>query len=241
MEHSASAAAKLQGWLTQIGVGGSSSQLEDLVAYTQAILGENQRINVTAIRELDDALRLHVVDSALGLRAIANAPEGAVLDLGTGGGFPGVVIGILSAREVLLLDSVRKKTEAIHRALGVLEPERRLSVRWARSEALAMEAPASFSVVTARAVAELPVLVELAAPLLTNRGRLVAFKGVPGTEELERADRVAKVVGLRRLETTEFELPEGGERRTILVFGRIGASSIGLPRNPGLAAKSPLA
>jgi 16S rRNA (guanine527-N7)-methyltransferase len=96
-------------------------------------------------------------------------------------------------------------------------------------------------VVTARAVAALPTLVELAAPLLSHGGRLIAFKGRLAQTEIGRGDTAAAKCGLRREGIRAFELTETGEARTLVTYRRVGDPSLALPRRVGMASKQPLA
>lgn len=211
------------------------------VEYLRDLLEANKRVNLTAIREMDEALRLHLIDSLSALPEVDAAPEGALLDIGTGGGFPGVPLGIATGRRVVLADSVRKKVIVIDEILSQMAPKIEYRVSSDRVESLANSEAGEYAVVTARAVSELPALVELAAPLLMEGGRLVALKAQISDEEVERSLRVAKLVGMSRVSTRTFTLPRGGEERTIIVFERRGAPKLRLPRRVGLAQNQPLA
>jgi 16S rRNA (guanine527-N7)-methyltransferase len=98
-----------------------------------------------------------------------------------------------------------------------------------------------FPVVVARAVSELPALVELASPVLAMDGRLYCLKGSPTQEETTRGLAAADLVGMVHMYEREFELPEGAGHRTILCYRKSGESSVALPRREGLAQNSPLA
>ena len=164
-----------------------------------------------------------------------------MLDLGSGAGFPGIPLAVASGRRVMLLDSVGKKVrelEAIISAMGLIDI---LVAKADRAESLARTARDGFSVVTARAVSELPALVELAAPLLVQGGQLICLKGTPGRDEVRRADKVAGLVGMGLCSVREFDLPEGAGHRTILAYGKLGTASVRLPRREGMAQHSPLA
>jgi 16S rRNA (guanine527-N7)-methyltransferase len=212
------------------------------VDYLDAVLRENEAINLTAVTDRVSALRLHVVDSMAVLPEVAAAPAGRLIDLGTGGGFPGVPLALASKRVTALVDSVRKKIDAIERCLGEARvPREGISSVWARAEELAQREPATAAVVVARAVAELPVLVELAAPLLQDGGRLVALKGSLAQDEDERGHAAADLVGLKGVETRKFRLPGGNESRAVVVYEKVGPATLQLPRRVGMAAKRPLA
>lgn len=213
---------------------------EQCVDFLLGILDANQSVNLTGISEPKSAVRLHLLDSLAALPEVEQSPEGELLDLGSGGGFPGVPLGLATLRRAVLLDSVRKKAKAVRRVAqecGLSD----LDVRDARAEDLARTDGQRFAVVVARAVGRLPSLVELAAPLLRDGGRLVALKGRLTAQELEAGDRVACIVGLSRVSAREFDLPEAGDRRRVIVYEKKAVSEIPLPRRTGLAQSRPLA
>lgn len=225
--------------------------LSACVAYLLEVLFENESVNVTAIRDPREALRLHVVDSLAALPDVLSAPSGPLCDVGSGGGFPGVPLCLASGREGVLLDSVGRKSELVARALAATASRMREShlgvdltgvmPATARAEEYALEAPAQFAVVTSRAVAELPVLVEYAAPLLIDRGAFVALKGSPSIDEIAKGRSAAEICGMTLMAERHYTLPAGGEARAIFVFERTSAPSIALPRGTGRASKRPLA
>lgn len=211
------------------------------VSYLSEVLVANQRVNLTAIREMDDALRLHLEDSLSALPEVDEAPEGVLLDIGTGGGFPGVPLGIATGRPVVLADSVRKKVAVVDEILAAMIPPIEYRTCSERVESIAMQEKGRYACVTARAVSELPALVELASPLLMDGGRLVALKAQLPFEEFERAERVAGMVGMSHVSTRRFKLPRGDEERAVVVFERRGKAKVTLPRRIGLAQNQPLA
>lgn len=185
---------------------------------------------------------LHVEDSLLGLEAVSKAPNGMYLDMGTGGGFPGVPIAVETGRDSLLVDSVGKKVAAVQ------EITDQLSLRnihtWAgRLEDLAIQKPSAFAVVTARALSKLSVLMELASPLLCKEGRLVCYKARIDGEELEHAKALQGKLNMWLVDHQEYQLKDKqGEvfTRQIIVFEKRGQSKIKLPRKVGFAQRKPL-
>jgi 16S rRNA (guanine527-N7)-methyltransferase len=93
----------------------------------------------------------------------------------------------------------------------------------------------------ARAVSELPALVELASPLLSKGGILVCLKGSPSCEEVDRGDSVALIVGMQREYQRSFDLPEQAGHRTVVCYQKTAGSQVKLPRREGLAQRAPLA
>jgi 16S rRNA (guanine527-N7)-methyltransferase len=180
---------------------------------------------------------VHVADSLAGLDVAAVREARRIADLGSGAGLPGLVLAIERPEaEVVLVESVGKKCVWLERtaeALGLGN----VRVACARAEELQEE---PFDVVTARALAALPVLVEYAAPLLREGGSLVAWKGAVSDEEDADGLHAAEVLGLERAEVRAVEPYAGSERRTLHVFRKVAPTPAGYPRRPGMAAKRPL-
>jgi 16S rRNA (guanine527-N7)-methyltransferase len=232
--------ADLSTGLAVLGVSVTKARRLKCIKYLSGVLHANNALNLTRISDPGNAVRLHLLDSLAALPEVEAAPAGRMLDIGTGGGFPGVPLAIASGRGAVLLDSVAKKATAVEgllRAVGLPDIE----IVSQRAEVYAREASGEFAVVLARAVAPLPSLLELGAPFLRESGRLVLLKGRPADEEIESGDRVARIVGVRRCGTRAFNIPDSGERRTVLTYERIGCSSVALPRRDGLAQRRPLA
>lgn len=213
----------------------------NMIDYLLEILAVNERINLTNITEPEAALRLHIVDSLTALPELAGSPVGPALDIGSGGGFPGVPLAIASGRPFTLLDSVAKKGCAVRDVLENLSPYALdIEVLSARAEQQAIPDRGQFSAVVARAVAPLPSLVELASPFLQPGGLLIALKGRPDSSERGSGAAVARMVGMAEQSWRELSLPRGGERRTVVAYIKERRSTVDLPRRAGLAQHSPL-
>jgi 16S rRNA (guanine527-N7)-methyltransferase len=195
----------------------------------------------TTIREPPAALDAHIADSLVALELPAVRQATQVADLGSGAGFPGLVLAVaLPAAVVDLVESSRRKREVIDRLIVAAGIDNARSVRL-RAEALAAgSARDIYDLVTARAVASLPVLVEYAAPLLRMDGALVAWKGArDGTAERD-GDRAAEQIGLSSGEAIAVEPFPGAHSRHLHVFVKRGPTPERFPRRPGMAAKRPL-
>jgi 16S rRNA (guanine527-N7)-methyltransferase len=226
--------------LAEAGIQLPGQTRERVLRHIDWVLETNQFVNLTAITDPEAAIRLHGVDSLVALSEVSAAPAGILLDLGTGAGFPGMPLALATNRRAVLLDSVTKKSSVLGEFLQAEGLGGRIEARSGRVEELARERPGSFAVVTARAVAPLASLVELAAPLLVEGGKLVALKARIEPEELASADAAASVTGMKRTSKREFTLPRGGEARTVVVYERAGEAKVALPRRTGAAQKRPL-
>jgi 16S rRNA (guanine527-N7)-methyltransferase len=210
----------------------------DLLArHLDMVYEANEHTNLTRVPR-DSAPMLHVADSLSGLAAMEDSPEGPWADIGSGAGFPGIPLAVLSRRHVDLIESVGKKAAVLSGISQELCLD--VSVLACRAEEAAESRPGSWSAVAARAVAPLPALVELASPLLIQGGVLVCWKGALTGEEEARGARSARIVGMEHATTTRVLLP-GGAERAIVVFRKTGSPSLQLPRRPGRAQRSPLA
>jgi 16S rRNA (guanine527-N7)-methyltransferase len=214
--------------------------LDECCDYLLRVLRANESVNLTAIRDPGAALRLHLVDSLAVLPEVRSAPDGPLCDIGSGGGFPGVPLCLATGRRGIVLDSARRKMDAVSAVLDAMQVSAVTTVH-GRAEEYALERPYSFAVVTSRAVADLPILVEYAAPLLSQDGAFVALKGTPSKDEFERGLRAAALCGIELKSVRDYVLPRGGEARQALLFARTGNPAIRLPRTVGRAAKRPLA
>ena len=227
--------------LSSYGIVITKEQSDTLVSYLQLVIEKNKVINLTRITEPTDAVTLHLVDSLLPLacKEIGIGKEDHLLDMGTGAGFPGVPLAVVTGAHALLVDSVRKKVDAVSefcRTLGL----RGAITRHARLEELAREIPLSQEYVFARAVARTNVLLEYATPFLTMDGKLVVEKGRPDDEELEEADHAARLCGMKFVSRETFELPRELGHREILIYKKARKAQIKLPRKNGMARQNPL-
>ena len=227
--------------LSSYGIVITNEQADTLVSYLQLVIEKNKVINLTRITEPTDAVTLHLVDSLLPLacKEIGIGKEDHLLDMGTGAGFPGAPLAVVTGAHALLVDSVRKKVDAVSefcRTLGL----RGAITRHARLEELAREIPLSQEYVFARAVARTNVLLEYATPFLTMDGKLVVEKGRPDDEELEEADHAARLCGMKFVSRETFELPRELGHREILIYKKARKAQIKLPRKNGMARQNPL-
>jgi 16S rRNA (guanine527-N7)-methyltransferase len=185
-------------------------------------------VGVTAIRDPAEAAARHVLDALAGLPAVDAAPSGALADVGSGGGLPGLVLAIVRpARETHLIEATARKAAFI--ADTAAELGLQVHVHAERSEDVARGALRdACACVVARALAPPAVAAELCLPLCRPGGRLVLWSREPAGEELAVA---AAALAARVL---------APECPGVLVIGKLGATPERFPRRPGMAAKRPL-
>ncbi len=165
-----------------------------------------------------------------------------VIDVGTGAGFPGLVLKIVCpGLQLTLLEATRKKVDFLQAVVRRLELEEVQAV-WARAEEAGRDAMyrEQYDIAVARAVAGLPVLVEYALPFCRVGGVFIAQKGAHIEEELEQSRYAIQVLGGRLREVQSYELPTLDEPRTLVVIEKVYATPKEYPRRPGVPAKKPL-
>lgn len=212
--------------------------VDRLARHARAVLETNAVMNLTSVPEAD-FVPLHILDSLSALPYLRAEGPGVFVDLGSGAGYPGIPLAIMSGRPVVLVESVRKKAAFLEAVCAELRLE--ATVRPVRAEELALECPGSFDVVVARALSSLPSLVELAAPLLRQGGVLVCMKGRPDPSELLRGEAAAAKCGLVMERADAVEVPFVDAARTIVIYRKSGPARMRLPRRNGLAQRQPLA
>jgi 16S rRNA (guanine527-N7)-methyltransferase len=232
---------ELSEYLALMGLRPEEQALELLVRHVELVLAANERVNLTRVVEPAGALRRHTADSLSVLEDLDAAAPGSVLDMGSGAGFPGIPLAICSSRRFTLLDSVGKKIREVDSMLVSLGLSERVTARAERAESFAKSRASANSVVVARAVSELPALVELASPLLATGGLLFCMKGSPDELEVNRAEEAGALVGMKPEYSRSFDLPQNVGHRTILCYRKVSKGKVALPRREGLAQHSPLA
>ena len=200
----------------------------------------NKIHNLTRIDSFEDGMLLHIEDSLSGLPEFKKAPEGLYADIGTGGGFPGIPLAIMSDRETLLVDSVQKKVRVIEDIASTLGLSDRVSTYAGRIEDLSKERKKEFSVITARALSSFPSLLELVSPLLKNGGEFICYKAHVSDEDLVQIKELEDIFGLQLVSKRDFLLSDNETQRCILVFKKKHSAKIKLPRRVGLAQKKPI-
>lgn len=200
-------------------------------------------ISGTAVETAVQARDIHIADSLAGLEIPQLAAARSIVDIGSGAGFPGLVLAVaLPKARVTLVDSVRKKMEAAAALARELEIEN-VECVWARAEELAVAGSPhreAFEVVTARALAPLAVLLEYAAPLLATGGCLVAWKGSPSDDELAGARAAETQLGFEHGALIETKPFAGSRARHFYVATKVRPTEDRFPRRPGVALKRPL-
>lgn len=218
----------------------NDAQLAQFAQYADLLRAWNAHTNVTAIATPEAIYRRHFLDSLSLALVWGDAPQ-QLIDIGSGGGFPGVPLKILRPElQLTLVDSVGKKTAFLEQLVKTLGLQQ-VRVLTARIEALGRD-PAErerYDVVTARAVAELRVLVEYALPLARVGGRVLAPKGAAAAAEIAAAERAVALLGGATPERIAIDLP-GQDDAAVVVVPKIAPTAPQYPRAVGLPRRRPL-
>ena len=214
---------------------------EKLSKYGKLLLEQNQVMNLTAIRDEAGVARLHMLDCAA-LLLCADLEGRTLIDVGTGAGFPGLVLKILvPSLQVTLLDSLGKRVDWLARTAERLEL-RGVTAIHARAEeqALVRGFRDSYDYSTARAVADLRLLCELCLPYVRPGGRFLAMKSVDSAPELSNAAHAVKLLGGRTDIPFDYAIPGTEVTHRIIPIQKVAPTLKGYPRRWSRIQKEPL-
>lgn len=210
--------------------------------YRRELLDWNTRVNLTAITNPEEVLSKHFLDS-LSLLQAYDRPQTRLLDIGSGAGFPGLPLKIVRpAWPVVLVEATGKKVAFLRHMIETLELPGITAIH-ARAEDLAQqrEYRAAFDLVTARAVAALPVLLEYAAPFSCVGGIIVLYKKGDLAEELLQGQRAARQLGVSPPVDQPVKIPGLADDRRLLVWRQHSLCPPQYPRSHAAMLKKPLA
>ena len=206
---SVSLAQLLSEGIDQLGLTLDTAQQEKLLAYVALLAKWNKTYNLTAVREPERMIGLHILDS-LSLAPFLRGAK-SMLDVGSGGGLPGVCIAVaMPTLAVVMLDSLQKKTTFVRQAIGELGLTN-ASVVCERVEHF--QPKRKFDVVASRAFAELADFVKGASRLVASGGRMLAMKGVYPHDEIGRQPS-----GVRVVEVVALNVPQIDGKRHLVIL-----------------------
>jgi 16S rRNA (guanine527-N7)-methyltransferase len=209
--------------------------------HVRLLLAWTEAINLTAVRDPVAAARVHVIDSLAAVAPIRSFGVARFLDLGSGGGLPGIPLALaLPAPDALLVEPIGKKARFLSTVTAAIGAEDRIGVATERAETLARDPRhrGRWPLVTARAVSSLADLVELAFPLLAEGGRLVAWKRGDVVAEVAAAHDAMAALGGGTTEVVEVAAP-GLAGHRLVVATRFGRVPDAYPRDPAARKRRP--
>lgn len=226
--------------LDQLNIPWDQTVKNQLIGYMDGILEWNEKINLTAIRDKEEFIVKHLIDSVL----CYNFPEyqnaEKVIDVGTGAGFPGIPLAVISPdKDFVLADSLNKRLKVIRILADDLLIENVETVH-ARAEDLARNKGyrQKFDLCVSRAVANLPVLCEYCLPFIRKGGFLLSYKGPEADREVSDAAKAIRTLGGKLVRIQSAEL--SGFDHNIVVIEKIQDTPAKYPRKAGTPVKEPI-
>ena len=225
--------------LAKLGITISKEALDQLNKYYQFLITYNEQVNLTAITEKEEVYLKHFYDSATLLKVLEIDLTKKYLDVGSGAGFPGMVVKILRPEiAITFVDSNHKKTDFLKQLVKELNLEN-VTIVTDRVEDYAKNNKESFDFVFARAVASMPILTEICLPLVKVGGNFIALKGKV-EKELEDSKATVKILNGEIKAIESFNLLPDDYQRTLVVISKINKTPSGYPRHYSQIKKKPL-
>lgn len=228
--------------LNYFGIQLTDHQREKFLIYYEMLVEWNQVMNLTAITEYEDVMKKHFVDSVSLVKAYDLKKKISVIDVGTGAGFPGLVLKIVFPDlQVTLLDSLNKRIKFLNAVIDTLNLSGVEAIH-GRAEDLARpgEYREKYDLCVSRAVANLSTLSEYCLPFLKEGGFFISYKSEKAFEEAAAAEKAISVLGGRIRNQVKFQLPDSEIYRNLIVIEKTGRTPEIYPRKAGLPAKEPI-
>lgn len=224
------------------GVDSSDEKLRQLSGYMEGILEFNESINLTAITDRKEFIAKHYIDSLMCAAMDEINDADTVIDVGTGGGFPGVPLAIaFPEKKFTLIDSLNKRIKIVNQLCDELEIKNVRAIH-GRAEELARKKDMreQFDICVSRAVANMATLSEYCLPFVKVGGSFIAYKGPDCESEVKEASNAIEKLGgcLLRIERPEADGVAFDHR--LIVVKKIAATAAKFPRKPGTPSKEPM-
>lgn len=229
--------ATLRAGLSALGL--PCTAVPELLDFSGRLLEKNQVMNLTAITEPVDVATLHLLDCAA-LLTMTDFRGKSVVDVGTGAGFPGMVLRLLEPDfDLTLLDSLNKRIDWLAEVCDEMGLSRVECVH-ARAEEFAQKRRQKYDIATSRAVAALPLLCELALPLVKVGGCFLAMKAVDSDEEIRSARSAIAQLGGAVEEVRDYTLPSTEVTHRVVILRKVKDTPTQFPRSWARMKKAPL-
>jgi 16S rRNA (guanine527-N7)-methyltransferase len=233
---------KLESGAKRLGISLTRAQLEAFETYYREIIDWNKKVNLTRITGYEEVLLKHFLDSLTVFTVVLPSKAFKVIDIGTGAGLPGIPLKIVSpGLDLTMLESITKKVKFLEYVVVSLGLDN-VEVVNGRAEEIARDDRyrEKYDFALARALAPLPVLVELALPFCRVGGCCIALKKGDIAEEVARALTAIATMGGRLREVKPVQLPGLNDKRCLVIIDKINPTPPGYPRRPGIPTKRPV-
>ena len=220
----------------------SNIKLEDhtidkLLDYLHLLAEKNKVMNLTAIREENEIIEKHFIDS-LFLKDLLHENDKEIIDVGTGAGFPGLVLAIcFPEKNFLLVDSVRKKVEFLNEVIEEMNLGN-VKTSFERAEDLIIDSRSKYDIGLCRGVGNLRIILEYMIPFLKVNGRFLPQK--LNDNEVEESENALKILNSKISKIYKFNLPLLQDERLVIEVVKTKETSTKYPRKTGIPAKKPL-
>lgn len=207
--------------------------------YYELLITETKKVNLTTITEEEDVYIKHFYDSLLLLKEVEFEDQ-SVVDIGTGAGFPGLVLKLaVPSIRLTLVEPTAKRCHFLNKVIETLELKD-VTVVNDRAEKYILKCRETFDIVTARAVASLPILLELLVPYAKVGKWIIAMKGNGGEEEVLQAKNAIDKLKIELKQVDTYQLPKEQGIRKVIVFKKKSSTPSLYPRDYAKIKKSPL-
>lgn len=230
---------KIKDMVSKINIKITDEQSEKFYLYMKELLIWNEKINLTAIKDEDEILIKHFVDSVTIIKYMKDVKN--IIDIGTGAGFPGIPIAILKGDiKITLLDSLNKRIVFLNNIIEKLKLKN-VEVIHGRAEDFAKleKYREKYDIVTSRAVAPLNILIEYMLPFSKVNGESICMKG-SNIEEVKQSHRALNELGGKIQSIDTIYLPDTDIERNIIIVKKIKSTHKKYPRKAGMPKKEPL-
>jgi len=236
----------LDKYLLKIGINNDNSKIDKIFEYLELVYEKNKVINLIGTKEKEEIFIKHILDS-LSIFNIELLREDKlkgkkIIDIGTGGGLPGILLAIfLPESEIYLLDKSKKKTIFLRETTEALELKNTIIIT-DRAEELSRKAGfrEKFDIVIARAVARFSILLELSVPFCNIHGKIIFYKSKKVFEEIKEHSETISKLGGEFKKLYDVEVPDLERFRTFLILNKVKRTPLKYPRNFALIKKKPL-
>ena len=225
--------------LLKLGINLDKAMEEKFNIYYEELIKVNEYMNLTTITEHDEVFNKHFLDSLTILKALDNKDNIKLLDVGSGAGFPAIPLAITTNLDITIIDALGKRINFLNETINKLGLTN-VKALHKRAEDYAKEMREAFDVTTARAVARLPMLLELCLPLTKVNGLFIAMKAQSGKEEIEEAKNAISILGGKVEKVIELELPDNAGLRTIIIIRKVKETPAKYPRAFAKIKEKPL-
>lgn len=228
--------------LAQQGLSLTGHQYAQFEQYYKALVAWNKKVNLTAITEKEEVFIKHFYDSLSLSFYFDMGDVGTLADIGSGAGFPGIPLKIMFPHiKLTIVDSLNKRILFLEHLIDQLRLTDVNCIHSRAEDASRLrELRDQFDLVTARAVARLPVLNELCLPFAKQGGYFIAMKGADGPSEIEEASHSLQELKAKVEHVHRFELPVEASARHIIVMKKQAATPRRYPRKAGIPTRKPL-